>query len=242
MVIVTLVRATMLSETLENDEESQGKTSVRELMGTFRSQHRTIFAMLVVAVIGRFAMNMTWSFLSLYAIDVVGLDTTQYGLLQSLAMFISVPLYLISGIAADRFGRVPCILLARGLGPFDSLSLYLFHDYSRLLVAYSVIGFAGGLGGGRLRGGGYMGGPAWQALIADLVPSKDRAKVMGLMGTVSGIIGLPAPYIGGWLYYRNPSLLLLTGSILEAISISIILLFVREPKRRKEAEASSPSV
>ncbi|MCJ7731030.1 hypothetical protein MUP51_01825 [Candidatus Bathyarchaeota archaeon] len=44
-----------------------------------------------------------------------------------------------------------------------------------------IIGFAGGLGGGRLRGGGYMGGPAWQALIADLVPSHDRGKVMGLM-------------------------------------------------------------
>ena len=77
-----------------------------------------------------------------------------------------------------------------------------------------VIGFAGGLGGGRLRGGGYMGGPAWQALIADLVPSRDRAKVMGLMGTVSGIVGLPGPYLGGYLYERKPDFLLLAGSIL----------------------------
>jgi len=146
-------------------------------------------------------------------------------------MLISVPLYMISGVLADKYGRFPFILLARGLGPFDSLSLYLFKNYNQLLMAYGVIGFAGGLGGGRLRGGGYMGGPAWQALISDIVPSKDRAKVMGLMGTISGVIGLPFPTLGGWLYERNPDLLLLGGSILEMLSIPIILLYIRDPPK-----------
>lgn len=75
-----------------------------------------------------------------------------------------------------------------------------------------------------------MGGPAWQALIADVVPSKDRAKIMGLMGTISGVVGLPGSLIGGYMYERDPDMLLLVGSILEALSIPIILLFVREPK------------
>jgi MFS family permease len=75
-----------------------------------------------------------------------------------------------------------------------------------------------------------MGGPAWQALIADIVPSKDRAKIMGLMGTISGVVGLPGSLLGGYLYERDPSMLLLVGSLLEALSIPIILLFVREPK------------
>jgi MFS family permease len=236
------VRAVVIKETLEDSGTIRDESPLmgKDLWKTFRSQPRTIYAMLGVAVIGGFAMRMTWTFLTPYAVNVAGLTKTQYGMLQSLAMGISVPLYLISGMIADRFSRMPLILLARGLGPFDSLSLYLFKDYNKLLLAYGVIGVAGGLGGGRLRGGGYMGGPAWQALIADIVPSKDRAKVMGLIGTASGIIGLPAPYIGGWLYEKNPSLLLLTGSILEAISIPIILLFVREPKRRTGL-ASSPS-
>lgn len=232
MIIVTVVRAIVLKETLDKKEaDSQSTMDLRELWNTFKNQHKTIYAMLVVAIIGGFAQRMTWAFLAPYAVDVAGLSEAQYGMLQSLAMLISVPLYLISGLVADKFGRVPCILLARGLGPFDSLSLYLFHDFSKLLYAYGIIGFAGGLGGGRLRGGGYMGGPAWQALIADLVPSKDRGKVMGLMGTVTGIIGLPGSYLGGYMYDRNPDQLLLVGSILEALSIPIILLFFREPKK-----------
>jgi MFS family permease len=230
MVIVTIVRALVLKETLKDETVKTEKLLSWDLVKTFRSQPPTIFAMLAVAVIGGFAMRVTWAFLSLYAVDQVGLSADQYGLLQSIAMGISVPLYMISGIVADRVGRKPCILLARGLGPFDSLSLYLFKDFRQLIYAYGVIGFAGGIGGGRLRGGGYMGGPAWQALISDIVPSKDRAKVMGLMGTISGILGLPGPILGGYLYERNPDLLLLAGSIFEALSIPIILLFIKEPK------------
>jgi MFS family permease len=233
MMIVTIVRAIVIKETLVNSGTCKPEPTFmsKDLWKTFRSQPRTIYAMLGVAVIGGFAMRMTWTFLTPYAINVAGLTKTQYGMLQSLAMGISVPLYLISGIIADRFGRVPLILLARGLGPFDSLSLYLFKEYNQLLIAYGVIGVAGGLGGGRLRGGGYMGGPAWQALIADIVPSKDRAKIMGLMGTISGVVGLPGSLLGGYLYDRKPSMLLLAGSLLEALSIPIILLFVREPKK-----------
>jgi len=235
MMIITITRQLVIKETLSTKQvENQSINPFnKEIIKTFKNQPRTIYAMLAVAVTGGIAMRTTWTFLTPYAIDVVGLTNTQYGLLQSLAMMISVPLYMISGILADKYGRFPFILLARGLGPFDSLSLYLFKDYNQLLLAYGVIGFAGGLGGGRLRGGGYMGGPAWQALISDIVPSKDRAKVMGFMGTVSGIIGLPFPVIGGWLYERNPDMLLLGGSILEALCIPIILIFIRDPPRKK---------
>lgn len=236
--IATLVRHIYLSETLseeiEKEEEATGVASENlGMLETFRRQPRTVWAMLIVTVIAGFAMRMTWSFLALFATDpnYVGLSTTQYGMLQSVAMFISVPLYLISGVVADRMSRKNLILLARGLGPFDSLSLFLFQDYQQLLGAYSVIGIAQGIGGGRIRMGGYMGGPAWNSLLTDLIPARERGKVMGLMGTIAGIIGLPASYIGGYIYDRNPAMLLVSGSLLEALSIPIILFFIRDPKR-----------
>ena len=49
---------------------------------------------------------------------------------------------------ADRFGRIGPILLARALGPIDSLNLLFLRDFNHLIGAYSVIGVAGGLGGG----------------------------------------------------------------------------------------------
>ncbi len=233
--IATVVRAIFLEETFDpqarRTEASKERSGSDGLWATFKRQHKTVYAMLGVAIISRFAMNMTWTFLSYYAVDVVNLTPTQYGMLQSVATLISTPLFLVSGMIADRFGRMPCILLARGLGPFDSLSLLLIKNYNQLLAAYSVIGVAGGLGGGRIRGGGYMGGPAWQALITDIVPQADRGKVLGLMGTITGIASLPGPALGGYLYESNPNTLLALGAGLEALVIPMILLFVKEPKK-----------
>ena len=75
-----------------------------------------------------------------------------------------------------------------------------------------------------------MGGPAWNSLLTDLVPARDRGKVMGLMGTVSGLLGLPASIIGGYIYDRSPDLLLISGSLLEALSIPLIIFFLKDPK------------
>jgi len=87
-----------------------------------------------------------------------------------------------------------------------------------------------------LRTGGFMGGPAWNSLLTDLVPAKDRGKVMGLMGTVSGLVAFPGSIIGGLIYDRSPDLLLLSGSLLEALSIPIIILFLKDPKQGKRAK------
>jgi len=241
--VATIVRHIFLTETLDDelakDEETNGETENIGMIEMFKRQPKTVWAMLAVTIITGFAMRMTWTFLSIYAVNVVDLTLAQYGMLQSVAMFISVPLYLISGVVADRTSRKNLILMARGLGPFDSLSLFLFNDYRQLLGAYSVIGVAQGIGGGRLRTGGFMGGPAWNSLITDLVPAKDRGKVLGLMGTVSGLLGLPGAMIGGYMYEKNPALLLISGSLLEALAIPIIIFFLKDPKSQ---EISSPEL
>jgi MFS family permease len=229
--VAVMVRARYLEETLDTSMSS--KTSPEEdrgLLKTLRDQPRILYAMLVVSILSGFIMRMSWSFLPIYAYDVMGLTTTQYGLLQSIASFISAPLYMLGGMLSDRVGRIPCILLARGFGPLDSLSLLFLRDYNQLSVAFGTVGLIEGLGGGRIRGGGFMGGPAWEALLADVVPQENRGKINGLLATVSGLATLPASYIGGLIYDINPNMLLGLTAI-QFLSIPIILFFFKEPEK-----------
>ncbi|MGB8648065.1 MAG: MFS transporter [Anaerolineae bacterium] len=72
--------------------------------------------------------------------------------------------------------------------------------------------------------------PARNTYIARAAPAENRAEVFGLLTAFTGLIGFPAPFIGGFLYdhwgYAVPFIANLIGSVL---TFCVILLFVREP-------------
>jgi len=238
-----MVRTFLLKETLntnkhearlEIDSENQSKTpmSFRSVFSNLRKLiGGMILPMLVVSIIGGFGMRMIASYLVVYGVEVIGLTKTQWGLLQTVASLCGTPLYLLGGMIADKYGRIPSITFARFLLPIRQLGLIFLRDYNQLLALYALIGIGGGLGGGAVRGGGFMGGPAWQSLVADVTSTKDRAKVMGLMGTITGLTGLLAPPLGGYVWEAySPNILMIISIILGLLPIPIIRLYMKEPK------------
>ncbi len=232
-VVAMLLRAFLLKETLISEGGARSTMrealgyDVRNLLEKFRG---TLLAMLVVACVSGFTMRMVYPYLVIYGVEVVGLTKSQWGALQTIATGLATAFYLVGGMMSDRLGRLPNILLARSVLPLEALGLVLLKGYSQFVILFVVLGIGGGFGGGGMRGGGGMGGPSWQALIADIVPRRDRGKVMGLMGTMTGLINLPAPIIGAYIWQSlGPNMLLLIGSGLGFTVAPLILLFVKEP-------------
>ncbi len=235
-----VTRSIFLRETLikNNIQEAESeKYSSREILSALRkslTRSSTLLVMLLVATVSSFSMRMVTPFLAIYAVNVIGLDTIQWGLLQSIFSVISIPLFLLGGIISDRIGRVPAIILARSLIPTEYLGLLITQNFTHLMFLFLLLGIGGGLGGGTIRGGGYMGGPSWQALIADIVPSENRGKVLGLMATIAGLISMPASVLGGYVWEKLSSNMLLTiGSILGASIVPIMVLYLKDPKIRE---------
>jgi len=79
---------------------------------------------------------------------------------------------------------------------------------------------------------GEMGGPTWQALIADLVPAERRGSIMGLIGTITGALGAPAPWTGGYLYENFSPVFPFQTNILLRIIAVVILFFLKEPEEK----------
>jgi MFS family permease len=228
--LATLIRAVLLRETLSTEM----KTSHSDL-GDFKknlsilfSLHGPVLVMLIVAIVATISIQIATPFLPIYAISVISLSKTQWGMLQSVSGISAVFFSLPGGILSDRFGRRLLILLARLFSPLNTLGLVLLRDFNQMLILYLFVGI------GSTGGIGTWGGPAWEALLADLVPSQNRGTVRGLMATVATLSSIPSPIIGGFLWSNlNKEAPLILSFIFGVISAMIFFFFVKEPKTKQ---------
>lgn len=101
-----------------------------------------------------------------------------------LTMTIGMPVY---GKLGDQMGRKPLYLVAVALFLTGSVIGALAQSMDMMIVARGVQG---------LGAGGLMIGA--QAIIADVVPARDRGRYMGIMGAVFGLSSVLGPLLGGF--------------------------------------------
>jgi len=232
-IIIIMIRYKFVTETLTVKQQSKAKEqSWKESILELRDQPRTVWAMLSVSCLSSFALRLAFPFLVLYAVNVIGLSTTEWGLIGSIVGIISMALSFPGGLISDRIGRKPNILLARILSPITTLGMTFARGFNETLLVRIVSSIGGGLGGGV---GGGSGGPAWRALLADVIPSHRRGRVFGLMGTFTGVVGAPASWLGGYLWDNYiPDFAFQMSCGLGIIPIFILLFFVTEPKVKEK--------
>src|SRR3954467_14065112 len=156
--------------------------------------------------------------------DLVGLDELSWVVTSYLlASTVTTPLY---GKCGDMIGRKPVFLAAIVIFLVGSLLAGLSQSMAEL------IGFRALQGAGA---GGLMVGA--QAIIADIVPPRDRGRYMGLIGSVFAVASVAGPLLGGffvdnlswrWVFYVN----LPVGILALAIVIFRLHLPSRKQKHR----------
>lgn len=121
--------------------------------------------------------------------DSLGATQTEIGFLFSsyaIALFIATPVF---GLLTDRIGRKTPLLWGL-IGLIASTLMFaIAHTFWLLVVARALQGIAAA-----------MTWTAGLALLADLYPSEERGKAMGLALSGQAAGTLLGPTIGGWLY------------------------------------------
>jgi MFS transporter, DHA1 family, multidrug resistance protein len=212
--LMTLIRWKILKETIEVEKGETKKPS----LGSVTNFPRSIKIMIIVAIIGSFSGRIVMDFTSLYALEVIKLTNTQYGIITTVIGAISSILALPGGVLSDKYGRKPAIMLSRTVTPISQYLVTLTQSFTPYFAVRIINSTGLALGGG----GMYAGGPSWNALIADIVPPERRATVIGTIGTLTGIVAAPSSIIGGWLWEQySPQLPFRLSAIVGLASASI---------------------
>ncbi len=156
--------------------------------------------------------------------DTYGFTTFQLGVMSSLLSVTWALSQLPIGKLIDRYGCKPLIVFSEAA----SVPIVIGWLFSSSFVAFAVLhAFFGVIAATWV--------PAQNALLANSVPEQGRAAALGRMAAFRGLVGFPAPFLGGLLYdafgFQGPIVANLAGV---AIATVLLVVAVREPPREED--------
>ena len=195
---------------------------------TFKELPRPIFIMIIVSIIGSFSGRLVFDYINLYALDIIKITPTNLGIITSIAGLVQMVLTLPSGILSDKYGRKNNIMVSRVIAPVTQYFMTSVSGFTPYMLVMSVNAVGLAFGGGGVR----AGGSAWNALIADIVPSHKRATVNGVIGTLTAVVAAPSSVLGGWLWETfYPQLPFQISAVIGLVAAAVFWFGVHEPKK-----------
>ena len=165
---------------------------------------------------------MVWSVISLFIADDLSGTKTQIGLIYMLSGAIGVIFGPSLGRISDRVGRRPVLLSS--MACFTLYFVLCF--FARNVLDMFLIALLEGVGWMTL-------GSTGPALVADIVPAKERGWAMGMYNRTTGVGWMMGPAVGGFLAdaigFRS-TFLLSTGLMISGLLMAS--LFIRKPEKR----------
>jgi EmrB/QacA subfamily drug resistance transporter len=192
--------------------------------GDGRLAGRALWTVFAALMLGMFlaALDQTIVSTALPTIvgDLGGLDHLSWVVTSYLlASTVSTPIY---GKLGDMYGRKPVFQAAILIFLAGSMLAGLSQTMDQLIGFRALQGIGAG---------GLMVGA--QAIIADIVPPRDRGRYMGLIGSVFAVASVAGPLLGGflvdnlswrWVFYVNMPV--------GALAVAIVALRLRLPSAR----------
>lgn len=133
--------------------------------------------------------GMVNQLLPIYMQNEIGISLTQIGFLESISAIATMVVMAGAGWLSDKKGEKLGIALGNLLFG-GALAIFLIsQNIYGLIFSWALFGMGSG-----------MVSPAYNSLISKAVPEKLRGMAFGLFSTSVGLVSLPSPFIGAFLY------------------------------------------
>ncbi len=189
---------------------------------TYDEYPRTFWTIAVVTFIDRLGGALIFPFFALYITSKFNVGMTEVGILF---MLFSVPSLfggLIGGALADRFGRKGVIVFSLTTTAVSTLMMGFIESLEAFYVLAVLVGLLA-----------EVGGPAYQAAMADILPEEQRASGFGMIRVIFNLAVVIGPAIGGLLASRSYLLLFIADAVASGITTLIVVFFLPETRPQR---------
>jgi MFS family permease len=198
-------------------------TKLRSTLGRFSPKFWVLAGSSFIDALGG---TMVFPFFSLYITQKFDVGMTQAGVILGLFSVSGFVGGMIGGALTDRFGRRGIVLFGLVFSAMSSIAFALVNEFSIFYALAVVVGLLSD-----------VAGPAYNAMVADILPEEQRAEGYGILRVVRNLSWVIGPTIGGLLIARSYLYVFVADAITSLVVAAIFFRMMPETKpEHKEGE------
>ena len=193
--------------------------SLKRIGGIYNEYPSQFWTLIVALFIDRLGGALVFPFLTLYVTRKFNVGMTEVGAIFGLFSISSVIGSMFGGALADRMGRKHMLVFGLVVSALTSVLMGLVNSIELFFGSALIVGLFAN-----------VGGPAQQAMVADLLPEGQRAQGFGILRVVANLAVTIGPAIGGLLAAQSYLLLFVGDAVFSSITAGIVALAIQETK------------
>ena len=207
------------------------ENQINKLRDIYNEYPQTFWTLIAVTFIDRVGGAMLFPFFALYLTKKFEIGMTQVGILFAAFSASSFLGSMLGGALTDRMGRKGIIIFGLIASAFSTLAMGFVNAFEYFFAIAIFVGILAD-----------TAGPAHQAMLADILPEKQRAQGFGIFRVAFNLSVVIGPAIGGLLAARSYLLLFITDAIISLITAYLFFRFIPETKPESSPDAKEESV
>lgn len=204
---------------MHSASDTSSTKRLKRLRGIYTEYPRQFWVLVVATFIDRLGGALLFPFFTLYITRKFGVGMTQVGIIFGLFSISGVVGSMIGGALTDRLGRKGMLLFGLVMSGLSSLLMGVINSIELFFVTTLFVGLLAD-----------AGGPAQQAMVADLLPEEKRAQGFGILRVVFNLAVTIGPLIGGLLASQSYLLLFICDAVASLITAGIVYLALQETR------------
>ncbi len=189
------------------------------LRATIIEYPRSFWVLVLATFIDRLGGSILFPFFTLYVTRKFNVGMTTVGLIFGVFAITGIVGSTIGGALTDRWGRKPMLLFGLVVSALSSLWLGTVNTLDIFILGAVVTGVFSN-----------VGGPAQQALVADILPEQQRAQGYGIIRVTFNLSVTLGPAIGGLLATQSYMSLFIADAISSLTVAGIVFLLLPETR------------